>query len=116
LGFEDTNSLIDVDMFSDLSLRVLFEEEGLWDLAELADRDLGCFYFILILIGCEDVVLVALVVVDVVVLLGHLVERFIPEDQVDPVMQFLTDLLAFQHFPHLEDKLLRSMSPDGEHN
>lgn len=92
---------------------VLLAKELKWRLAEvvdLADDALDCF--VVLADGPEDLgVRVAVRVKDVVLLLRVLV---LPEDQVDPTMQVLTNIVTLQCRPQRYHELLCARSPVGQ--
>lgn len=110
------DALVDVDVFPDVPPGVFLAEDVFRDLSELADGYLGSLGLHLRLVETEDVVLVALVVVEVVVLLRRLVGGLVAEHQVDPAMQLLAYLRTLEDLAHLEDELFGRPGPGGQHH
>lgn len=96
--------------------RVGLGEDGFSDLSELADGYLCDAHLVFCFIVLEDIVLVALEVIEVVVFFSHAHWHFVAEDQVDPLVQLLAHLPRLQHLPHLEAKLLRGARPHRQHH
>lgn len=92
-------------------MRVLVEEELFCHLTELTHCDLGYSDLIISLVGSEEVMLIALVVVEVVVLFCGLNGRLVAEDEIDPVMQLSTDVVGLEGFSHLKDEFFRRARP-----
>ena len=55
---------------------------------------------------------IALIMIEIVVLLGYFIGSFITKDKVNPGMQLFTHLSTSQDLAHLEDKLLRRARPN----
>lgn len=91
---------------------MLLAKDTLWHLPKLADRNLSCLYLDLALVAREDIMLVALIVIEIIVLFGYLVGSLIPEDQINPEMKLFAHLRTLKGFSHFKNKLLRKTSPD----
>ena len=76
------------------SLKVFLVKYSFGDLSEFADGYLGCLPFPLTLVVSKYIMLVALIVKQIIVLFSHLVRSFITEDQINPVMEIVTNIFA----------------------
>ena len=84
---------------------------SLGNLSEFADGYLGCLPLPLTLVVSKYIMLVALIVKQIVMLFSHLVRSFITKNQINPVMEVVTNIFALEDLSHLENKLFRGLRP-----
>ena len=112
--YADIQIEVESHFVASVPLRVRLGEDGFCDLPELTDGYLSNSHFVFSLVGLEDIVLVALVMIKVVVLFSHADWHFVAEDKVDPLVQLLTYFSRLQHFPHLKAKLFWGARPNRQ--
>jgi len=95
---------------------MLFIEYLLRHLSKLTDGYLGRFHLDFRFVICEDVLFIALVMVQIVILFSYFVRRLVAKDKVYPMMQFYAYLRALKYLTHLEDEFLRVFGPHWQYH